>query len=256
MARHRGFFLALGLCALMGLTASEARAGNLTMTLTWTGGSLTFDNTSAQALPGSSVNSLLVDTGAVNTFLASHGSAITFSALGASSNFPGGVPIPTQAILNETGTAVLANSTGATSITIAVSQSGFTTPSGTGATLNSGQTAIFTNMAAGASEASSSSYNATNTPTLTSASTGTQLQVYSPSNSLGIPLVTSGYSLDNSATINFGGSTVGTGTTDQFAVAATLAAAVPEPAGLLMMLTGLPMPLVVMGLLRRCRRAV
>jgi hypothetical protein len=239
----------------MGLTAREARAANLTMTLTWTGGSLTFDNTSAQALPGSSVNSLLVDTNAVNTYLSTHGSAITFSALGASSNFPGGVPIPTQATLNETGTAVLASSTGATSITIAVSQAGFTTPSGTGATLNSGQTAIFTNMAAGASESSSSSYNATNTPTLTSTSLGTQLQVYSPSNSLGIASVVSGYSLDNSATINFGASTPGPGTTDQFAVAATLAAAVPEPASLLLMLTGLPMPLVVMGLLRRRRGA-
>jgi hypothetical protein len=46
------------------------------------------------------------------------------------------------------------------------------------------------------------------------------------------------------------GSTPGTGTTDQFAVAATLSA-VPEPASLILMLTGLPLPLVVVGLLRR-----
>lgn len=257
MPRHRGFILVLGLCALMGLTAREACAGNLTMTLTWTGGSLTFDNTSGlYALPGSTTDSLLVNINAVNGFLAANGSALTFSALGASSNFPGGVPIPTQATLSETGTAVLASASGATGITISVLQAGFTTPSGGVGTLSSGQTAIFTNMAAGDTEASNSSYNAANTPTLTSTSTGTGLQAYSPTNSLGVGAIASGYSLDNSASISFAGSAVGPGTTDQFAVAATLSAVlVPEPASLVMMLTGLPMPLVMLALLRRRRGA-
>jgi hypothetical protein len=235
----------------MGLTAGEARAGNLTMTLTWTGGSLSFDNTSATfALPGSSLTSLLVNTNAVNTFLMTNGSAITFSALGAASNFPGGVPIPSQATLDETGTAVLIGATGATAITVHTSQAGFTTPAGLPGTLNSAQTAIFTNMVAGTNQSSSSSYNATNTPLLTSVSTGTQLQSYSPSNSIPVGVVVSGYTLDNTATLTMTGSTPGAGTTDQFAVGATLST-VPEPASLILMLTGLPLPLVVVGLLRR-----
>jgi len=225
------------------------------MNLTWTGGTLSFDNSSGTfALPGSSTTSLLVNTDAVNGFLSTHGSGITFSALGASSNFPGGTPIPTQATLNETGTAVLAGA-GAAAITVNVTQGGFTTPSGTPGTLNSGQTAILTNVAAGGSESSNSSYNAVLTPTLTSTSTGTQLQAFSPSNSIGVGTIVSGYSLDNTANINFGASTPGPGTTDQFAVGATLTAAVPEPASLVLMLTGLPLPLVVMGLLRRRRAA-
>src|SRR5262249_51216615 len=111
-------------------------------------------------------------------------------------------------------------------------------------------TAIFTNMVAGNNQTSSSSFNATNTPTLTSTSTGTQLQSYSPSNNLVVGPIASGFSLDNSATLTMTGSTPGPGTTDQFAVAATLPAA-PEPASLILMLTGLPLPLVVVGLLRR-----
>jgi len=225
------------------------------MTLTWTGGTLSFDNTSGTyALPGSSTTSLLVNTDAVNGYLSTHGSGVTFSALGASSNFPGGTPVPTQATLNETGTAVLAGA-GATAITVDLSQGGFTTPSGGAGTLTSAQTAIFTNMAAGSSEQSNSDYNGATTPTLTSTSTGTQIQAYSPSNSLNIASIVSGYTLSDHAVINFDGSTPGPGTTAQFAVGNTLTAAVPEPASLLLMLTGMPLPLVVMGLLRR-RRAV
>jgi hypothetical protein len=236
----------------MGLTAGEARAGNLTMTITWATGSLSFDNTNATyALPGSNLTALDVNVAAVNTFLMNNGSAITFTALGASSNFPGGSPIPTQATLTETGIAVLFSSTGATDITVHTSQAGFTNPvSPLPGTLNSAQTAIFAGMVAGNSLTSSSSFNATNTPTLPSTSTGTQIQSYSPSNSLSVGPIASGFSLDNTARMIMTGSTPGPGTTNPFAVAATLSA-VPEPASLILMLTGLPLPLVVVGLLRR-----
>lgn len=257
MTRHRGL-LALGFCALIGLAAPESRAAGITMTLTWTGGSLSFNSLSPSpfVLTGSSATQLLVNTDAVNGFLASNGSAMSFSALGAQSDFPGAAS-PGNATLNETGTAALSGTTGATAITVAVSEDGFTAPTGTNGMLSSAQTAIFTNVAAGGTEMSNSSYNATNTPTLTSTSTGTALNNYSPSNSIGVGTVTSGYTLDNSATIDMTGSTPSTGTTTQFAVAATLTATatVPEPASLIMMLTGMPLPLVVLGLLRRRRAA-
>jgi hypothetical protein len=243
----------------MGLTAREARAGNITMVLTWTGGSLTFDNTSSTyALSGSSTQSLQVNIPQVNSYLASHGSAITFTGtFGASSNYPGGIPVATQATLNENGTAVLSSATGATDLSITVSQTGFLVPSGPPGTLTSGQGAIFNNMAAGDTQTTNSSYNASDTAPITSTSSGTQLQAFSPTNSLPVATIGSGYALNDTVTINFANSTPGPGTYDIFGVAGTLtsSAIVPEPAGLLLMLTGLPMPLVVMGLLRRRRGA-
>jgi hypothetical protein len=258
MTRHRGLFLALGLSALIGSAAPEARAAGITMTLTWTGGSITLNSlTSSPYVENTSTATALnINAGALSGYLSGHGSAITFTSLGASSNYPGGTPNPLVATLTESGTAVLSGSSGATAITVATMESGYTTPSGTTGTLGSAQTAIFTNVTAGGSEASSSSYNSTNTTTLTSTSTGTSLNAYSPTNSMGVGTIVSGYTLDNSSAISMTGSTPGAGTTTQFAVAATLTgAAVPEPASLIMMLTGMPLPLVVLGLLRRRRAA-
>lgn len=258
MTRHRGLFLALGFCALIGLAAPESRAAGITMTLTWSGGSLSFNSLSASPFveSTSTATSLNVNSGAVSAFLLTHGSAIAFTGLGASSNFPGGVPNPLVASLTENGTAVLTGASGATAITIAVSESGFTTPSSGLGTLGSAQTAIFSNVTTAGSEASNTSYNAINTLTLTSTSTGTGLNGASPSNSAPVGTIVSGYALNNSATITMTGSTPGLGTTTQFAVAGSLTAtAIPEPASIIMMLTGMPLPLVVLGLLRRRRAA-
>jgi hypothetical protein len=257
MTRHRGFFLTLGFCALLGLTAPESRAASITMTLTWSSGSLTFTNGSQYTLTGSSATTLLVNTNAVNGYLQSHGSAITFSALGAQSDYPGGTPVPTQATLTENGTAVLTGTTGSTAITVATTESGFTAPGGTG-TLTSLPSLSFNNVATG-SLTSSSSYESTSTTPYVQVSTGPTLNPGSPPaapTSMGVGTITSGFSLDNSGTVNMTGSTPGSGTYTNFSVSATLnGAAVPEPASLILMLTGMPLPLVVLGLLRRRRAA-
>jgi hypothetical protein len=254
MTRHRGLVLALGLCALIGLTAREGRAETITMTLTWSGGSLTFDNTSPLfALPGSSSTSLLVNTNAVNTFLNANGSEVNFSSLGASSNFPG-APAPGTGTLSESGIAVLNGTGAASAITVSVSEGGFLNPVGPSGTLSSAQAVIYTNVAAGATETSSSSYNALSTAPLVSTSTGPALQHYSLGNSLAIAPVGPGYSLDNTIAINFAGSPSPSAATNQFSVAATISA-IPEPTSVIMMLTGVPLPLVVLGLLRRRRAA-
>jgi len=261
MTRNRGLGFALGLCALIGLTAPEARAAGITMTLTWASGTLSFSSVPSPSLfvlAGSSNTQLLVNTDAVNGFLSTHGSGITFSALGASSNFPGGVPNPTQSTLSENGQAVLSGA-GDSAITVTTTESGFTTPgSGTG-TLTSLPSLSFNNVATGGSLMSSSSYNATSTPTYTSMSTGLPLNGGTPPSApttMGVGTITSGYSLDNTAVVDMTGSTPSSGTITNFSVSATLTgAAVPEPASLIMMLTGMPLPLVVLGLLRRRRAA-
>jgi len=261
MKKHRGVIWALGLYALIGLTAQESRAAGISMTLTWTGGSLSFNSLTASPYVnssspgGSSATALVLNLNAINSFLTSNGSGITFNALGASSNFPGGTPIPTQATLSENGQAVLVGG-GATAITVRTDETGFTTPSGIAGTLTSLPSLSFNNVSTG-SLVSSSSYNATNTSPYTSVSTGPALNPGAPpsaATSLNIGTIVSGYTLDNSGVVDMTGSTPGTGTYTNFSVSATVTA-VPEPAGLLLMLTGLPMPLVVMGLLRRRRGA-
>jgi hypothetical protein len=260
MTRHRGLFFALGFCALIGLPAQQSRAAGITMTLTWSGGSLSFSSVPSPSLfvlTGSSDTLLLVNTNAVNGFLHSHGSAITFSSLGASSDFPGGTPVPTEATLGESGSAVLSGTSGATAITVTTSETGFTAPGGSG-TLTSLPSLGFTNVATG-SLTSSSSYDATSTAPYASTSTGAALNPGAPPSaptSTAIASIVSGFSMGNSAIIDMTGSTPGTGTHTDFSVSATLSGqAIPEPASLILMLTGMPLPLVVLGLLRRRRAA-
>lgn len=250
MKKHRGLFLALGLAALMGLSAREARAENVTLVLSWTGHSLTIDQFSPFALAGSTADSLNVDTTSptgLNNFLATHGSAFTFTSLSASSNNPGD---PTGSVLRETGAAVLSQA-GDTTIMVNSFQDGFTSPNGSG-TLRSTSTANYTNVSPGTTT-TQSSLDATLTPMAVYMSTG--IVNNSHSNGLGDTAAATGsvagYTLDNSATITLAGS-IATTPTDQFAVAATFNT-VPEPASLVMMLTGVPLPLVVVGLLRRRR---
>jgi hypothetical protein len=248
MKKLRGVTLAMGVAALIGLAAPEARAGNLTMVISWGANALTIDAASPLANPDSTANFLDVNTAAVNAQLAAT-SAITLSGLTARSNNPGQAD-PTGATLQEQGTATVTG-TGITTITIATFQTQFTIPAGAG-TLSSSSTANYTNSNVGASTAASSSYNTTLlTPTLTYNYTGaTNPQAFSGNNSIAVGAPTSPYTLDNSATISL------TAGSNQFSVAARYnAAAVPEPASIILMLTGMPLPLVVMGLLRRRRAA-
>lgn len=256
MARHRGLFLALGFCALIGLTARESRAESIIMTISWTGGSITIDTaTPSQFLgAGSSDQNLIVNVGAVNSALNAGGSEINFTGtLGAGSNFPGGVPNPLVATLTAGGTAALNGTGTATSITISVSEAGFTTPSGLPGTLSSTQTSIIAPgvvpiTSGDMNQSSTSSYNTTNTDPLSTSSTVAQ------SNSTPIAGIVSGYTLDSTTKIDLTGSANAAGNTVQFQTLTTLTA-VPEPTSIIMMLTGVPLPLVVLGLLRRRRAA-
>jgi hypothetical protein len=249
MKRPRVVFLALGLIALIGLSAPEARAENVTISLTWTGGSTSIDFTSPFAQAGSTANNLTVDTGVLNLFLAVHGSNMIFVDLGAASNNPGD---PGGSILSLTGEALKIATPGANAMTIDASQTGFTTPSGPG-TLVSSVTANFNNNPAG-TQTGQVSLDATLTPPLSFTSTGSGPNSGSSTNSIAATASAAGYSLDNSAVVNFAGS--GLEATDQFTVTTKFtASSIPEPASIVMMLTGMPLPLVVLGLLRRRRAA-
>lgn len=248
MKKHRAIILALGLAALMGLSASEARAENVTLTLTWTGGSVTIDFTSPFAQAGSTPDLLTVDTGTLNAFLAANGSNYSFQDLGASSNNPGD---PSGSVLRETGTAILSGTGGDSTITVHASQDSFTSPSGLG-TLQSTSTANFTNVPVGTST-SNSSLDATTTAPIVYSSTGLPLNAHSGGNSVGATGAPAGYTLDNTTIIALTG---GATASDQFSVSSKFTSSgIPEPASLVLMLTGMPLPLVLVGLLRRRAKA-
>jgi hypothetical protein len=256
MMKHRGLFLALGLAALIALPAPVACAGNLTMTISFGSNTLTFDYTnSTYAATGSNADTLIVNVGAVNSqFLGAPGatggpSEYAFGDLGANSNNPGAA----NGTLSETGTALLnGGGTNTSPITVYVTQNGYTSPLGAGF-LGYTATSNFTNAATPSTETTSSSFNATTTTPITDTfvSGGSNPQSYSHTNSLGGLTATGSYSLDDSATISLTGTS---STKDQFSVSAAFST-VPEPASLVLMLTGMPLPLVVMGLLRRRRAA-
>jgi hypothetical protein len=263
MRKHRGLIWVLALSAVIGFSAGEARAGTITMVISWTGHTVTVTPGSAFALAGSTNNSLQVDTTALNTFLAANGSAYQFSNLGASSDYPG-QPNPTGGTLNETGTALMnPGATGATAITVNTTLTGYTQPTGPGGSVASSATAIYTNTAAGDSQNANGSWAIptgaalVNSPTITFVSPGgMSVPPFSASNTTPVPTITAaGYDLDNHATISLTPSSTAV-VSDQFGVAVKLITAVPEPASLVLMLTSMPLPLVVVGLLRRRRRAV
>jgi len=251
MKKHRGLILALGLAALMSLSSREANAGTLSIVLSWSGGTLTITPGSIYAQTGSTNDSLTANTSQVNNFLAGNASNLKFSGLQASSN---NIPLggaASGAILSEGGTVSMGTGTGSNSITISTFQDGFSLPNGTGK-LSSASNFNFNDAAGATQTMNMSSINASNTAPLSYSSSGSGPNSGGMGNSLSP--VTSGatYSLDNSTTINLSG-TPGSAT-DVFGVNAKFTT-VPEPASLILMLTGMPLPLVVLGLLRRRRRA-
>jgi hypothetical protein len=244
MIRLRMLFLAVGLSALLCFTGREANAGNLTITVSWTGGSVSQDFTSARAVPGGSANDFEVDTTKLNLAIAASG--YKFTELGGSSNNPGD---PLGALLRLTGTALLNGLVAPPSaITITATQTDFTSPDGIG-TLASQSSANFRRADPGSGEASNVSLNATSTPALVFAPPGNFL-----TNSTSAMGSSSGYTLSAAAVITLTGPSGNSGASDQFTNNVSFRV-VPEPASLVMMVTGMPLPLVVMGLLRRRRAA-
>jgi len=262
MNKHRGRFLALGLMALIGFMASEARAANLVLTVysgTGTTGTVIYTQTGGTTTVNAIVNTL-------NSDLASHGfGAYTFSNLGASSNNPGTSGPVGGFILTSGNMNVATSGSGAgTPITIAVTEGGFQAPSGnSGASLFDSGQANYAGTTPASTTAHSGSFSDSSSPPVAATvtlpvltSNGTQSDTHEASGSMVLPPYVTPYTLTTISTVSLVANPNGTGGSvginDKVSV---IAAAVPEPASLVVMLTGMPLPLVVLGLLRRRRRA-
>lgn len=249
MMKHRGLILALGLTALLGLSARESRAANMTLTVVYNGTTFTpFTGTMNAVTPSLTV---------LNGDLA--GSGYSFTGIGGSSN--NGFAT-SNAFVADSGTLQFtAGGTGGT-LTIIVSETGFTAPaSGTGNTMMSTQGATFTNTTAASSQSDVGNFMDSgavnqNLPTSPSTLFGTTMASQSSSATAGLPAYAIPFTLTSTTTINMGAASSSSPGNDVFTSTTSVqSTVVPEPASLILTLTGMPLPLVVMGLLRRRRAA-
>lgn len=262
MRRHRRVFLGLAMSALVGLMTHGARAETITMTITANGVPIVISGppgSPASLVTSSTSQSLQINTANLNTALTAAGSHYQFSDLGVVSNWPG-TSSTTGAFLKTAGTLILGAglTPDATPLTIVVTEDGFTAPIGSNARLTVTSNANYAGAPAGSTQTNTGSYNAVllNSPLPTGVLTSTGTNTNNPSGnaSVGIGTSTTGFTLDNRLAFSLL-SNPSSNAADAFAITAQVQTAVPEPESLALILTGMPVTLVVMGLLRRRRRA-
>jgi hypothetical protein len=224
--------------ALSGFMANRAEAGSITLSLDL-GGVVLVSATSVS--PDQTVAFSASDIANANADLIAAGSAYRISGLSANSNFTGGatgfLQISGQIAIGVVGNTNLALSLDAT-------QSGFLAPVGPNGTATTSSVADYAGGATGTSTYTGDFQGATLPSPLVLSGTGS-----SSSAPTAIGSVPSGYSLSSHYSLNLGDvHTASVGVTGTTTVSA---ATVPEPASVVMLLTGLPVPLVFMGLLRR-----
>jgi len=252
MLTHRRLFLSLALSALVGLiTTSGARAETISMTISL-GGGATF---LVDAVATATATTYVVDApgiAAVNAFLTTNGSEYQFVSLGGSSNFPGNSVQGNLVVTGEIHSVVGGGADAVLKLT--ETEADFTSPTGPTGTLMSSSTGNFTNQPAGKGHTASSAFNATSTPTYSVLSSGPAVNGQAGAGSIGTSPVSTLYTLTNVATFGLSPAAAPNDIVDSFGVTATIST-VPEPASLVTMLLGIPLPLVVLGLLRRRRLA-
>jgi hypothetical protein len=254
MRKHRGLFLVLALGALLGLATAPVQAETITMTVTIGGGPSFVTDPFNTGVPASNVYNVDPVAGipALNAFLAANGSEYQFISLSGSSNFPG----TTQGQLVLSG-EVQSVGPGNAVLMITESESAFTSPTGPSGTLKSSSSGNFTNQPAGGGHTADSMFNSTTTPLITVHSTGTSVNqgTNNGPTSVAVAPVATLYTLTNNITFGLSAGSTTAPIDDTFGVTGTITAnsSVPEPASLLMMLTGMPIPLVLAGWLRSRR---
>jgi hypothetical protein len=263
MSKHRGLFLVLGLAAMIGVMASEARAETLTLTVyagSGTGGAVIYTTTGGS-------QAVTANLTALNSDLTAAGfGAYQFTNLGGSSNNPGtSGPVGGFILTSGNMTVTPGGSGEGTPITVVLTEDGFSAPSsGAGASLFTAATANYAGTAAGpASTQTDQSQFTDSTPqtitggVISQPSNGTQTDSHSTGISQGLPAYVVPYTLTNILVIQLTADPAGSGGSNGFSGKTSVISSgtIPEPASLVMMLTGMPLPLVVLGLLRRRRAA-
>jgi hypothetical protein len=254
--------------ALAAMMTGPAQAGTLTMVLMWGAAPnetlVITGSPYATVTTTNGIESLSLNLTAVNGYLASNGSNLRFGASSGISDNQAGATEASGATLTSVGQLNLSGTSpgGSDMMTITAYKSDYTVPTGTVGLLSSSASGNFQNTNIGNSIVGQSWYNANNQPdamqlpsgatTITSNSTlpnsGT---VVPPSGTQTAPISTyvTPFSLTNQVTVNLT-PTGKSGENAQYNLL-TQVTAVPEPASMIMMLTGMPMPLLLLSILRR-----
>ena len=252
MSKLRGLFFSLGLVALGGLMAGEAQAETITLSV--------YAGTDTTVAPIYTITggqtSVTANVGILNSDLAGAGfSAYSFSNLGGNSNNPGSTQVGVGAFLQTTGgMSVIAGGSGeGTKITIDLTEGGYTLPANGPSLQDVGQTTM-DGLSSGHFGTSGTFIDATGMTTstpygvLTSDRRSDRIEP--------APGLRDAFSLDTLTVL--AGTSQSRNPTLPGAIGfvqTVSTTAVPEPASLVLMLTGMPLPLVVLGLLRRRRAA-
>jgi len=260
MKKQRGLIFGLGLAALIGLSTREANAAPMTLTVF-------LNNVSVFTAVGTNTT-VTANVTALNAALI--GTGYSFSSLAGGSNFPGSSG-SVGGFISDSGNLSLAQGGIGGVLKIVVSESGFTAPvSGTGSVLSSTATANYSGAAAGSagpplgpsyqtytgSFTDTTPLTVTNSPIIQLAN-GTASDGHTASTSSSVPVYVTPYTLSSTTIIDLATIAGSTSKANNVFTGKTslVTHAIPEPASLVMMLTGMPLPLVVMGLFRRRRAA-
>jgi hypothetical protein len=244
--------LGLALSGLIGLVMGEACAESITMTIEVPGHSIVVDGT---LVTSQSSTDFIVNTTALNQVLTGDSSALQFSSLAAHSNFPGDFDSTVgmvAGVVSQSGLVQIpVGAPGSTSVTITVSEDGFTRPTRAGLWgIDSFTRATFENTAQGDSQQLTSIYNGGPSSYATLFSTGP-----APNSSSAI-----------AQTILFGGFAIPYSVTNIMSIALTpnstavsqdqffgKSIVTPEPPGMVILATGMFLSLVTMSLVRASR---
>jgi len=245
MQRHRGFILGLALSALVGLMGNQAHAGAITLSIDLNG-TVLFSASSTGADQTVTLSTAAVN--AVNAALTAAGSDLRLTSASANSNFTGG---STGFLQTTFQASVAATGSDVGELSVDTTQSGFLSPLGANGKMTSTAGGNYAGVASG-NVTYTSDYQGTLSPTLTFAASGGSTSFSGSTPAVSIGTVPSGYMLSNHWVISPsdtpGGTVGGTGSV------ILGAGAVPEPASVVMLLTGMPLPLaIVFGLIRRRR---
>jgi hypothetical protein len=237
---------------MIGLVAGEARAASLTLTVM-------AGATTVYTVTGSAT-AVTADTATLNSNLSLDGlGGYTFSSLGGSSNNPGPGTQEGSAFVLTSGNlnAARGGQGVGTVLTIILSEDGFTTPTeGPTNTLKAFTGGNYGSTAAGnilSDVASLTDATSTTISTGSADASFTGANVTPTGNAFKdmasfVSPVTLTNTLNISAIAAASSHTGSNGFSGQTGITTT---AIPEPASIVMMLTGMPLPLVVLGLLRR-----
>jgi hypothetical protein len=264
MKKHRGLFLALGLAAMIGLMAGEARAGTLTLSVyagSGTGGTLIDSFTGGST----SLSLTAAQLGVLNTDLAAAGfSAYSFTNLSGTSNNPGVSSLAFVQVSGQLAAATTGTGMGA-DITVVLNEDSFNSPSAAaGNELVNAGNANYKGNTAGETNSNTTNTgmffqplapsNEVDTPSVALPSTGGAADNPNGNSSIGLGPYATPFSLASQTVLRLTATPGAGGATNGFANTVSLTA-IPEPASIVMMLTGMPLPLVVLGILRRRRAA-